>query len=147
MHPSPVLQWPDYVGPIIGSLVFIAGMSRVPEPQRKTLNAVLVIGASGVYLSGGFGGWELLYALVAGPCLGYIALRSYYAIGIAWLMHAGWDWLHHLYGSAIWPFMPSSSFGCMLFDTCIAVWFLAGAPPHASRVSRTVQTSESVARF
>jgi hypothetical protein len=43
-------------------------------------------------------------------------------------MHAGWDLVHHLFGNAIWPFMPTSSFGCMLFDSAIAVWFLAGAP-------------------
>jgi hypothetical protein len=131
MHQPPVLQWPDYLGPIAGALIFIAIMSRLAEPQRRTLNAILVTGASGVYMSGGFGGWEVAYALIAGS-LGYFALRSYYLIGIGWLMHAGWDWLHHLYGGVIWPFMPSSSFGCMLFDTCIAVWFLAGAPPHAA---------------
>jgi len=33
--------------------------------------------------------------------------------------------------------MPSSAFGCMIFDSAIALWFLAGAPsflrrPHAS---------------
>ena len=130
MPQAPVLQLSDYVGPIIGALIFCAIMSRVAEPQRRTLNAILVTGASGVYMSGGFGGWELAYALVAGPVVGYLALRSYYAIGIGWLMHASWDWLHHLYGGVIWPFMPTSSFGCMIFDTCIAVWFLAGAPPH-----------------
>lgn len=130
-----VLQWPDYVGPVFAALIFVAIMSRVAEPQRRTLNAVLVTGASGVYMSGGFGAWELVYALIAGPFIGYLALRSYYAIGIGWLMHATWDWLHHLYGGVIWPFMPSSSFGCMLFDTCIAVWFLAGAPPHTVRAT------------
>lgn len=132
MPQAPVLQLSDYLGPIFGAMIFCAIMSRVAEPQRRTLNAILVTGASGVYMSGGFGGWELAYALIAGPVVGYLALRSYYAIGIGWLMHASWDWLHHLYGGVIWPFMPTSSFGCMLFDTCIAVWFLAGAPPHAS---------------
>jgi hypothetical protein len=127
-----MLDLSDFLGPVAGALVFVALMSRVPEPHRKTFNAVLVIGASGVYMSGGFGLWELAYAAIAGPLLGFLALRSYYAIGIGWLMHAGWDWLHHLYGSAIWPFMPTSSFGCLLFDTCIAVWFLAGAPPRAA---------------
>jgi hypothetical protein len=33
--------------------------------------------------------------------------------------------------------MPSSAFGCMIFDSMIAPWFLAGAPsflkrPHAA---------------
>jgi hypothetical protein len=26
------------------------------------------------------------------------------------------------------PFMPTSSCGCFVFDTLIAIWFLAGAP-------------------
>jgi hypothetical protein len=43
-------------------------------------------------------------------------------------MHAIWDLPHHLWGNPIWPFMPASSFGCMIFDALIAVWFLAGAP-------------------
>jgi hypothetical protein len=35
------------------------------------------------------------------------------------------------------PFIPSSAFGCMIFDSAIAPWFLAGAPsflrrPHAA---------------
>jgi len=38
------------------------------------------------------------------------------------------DLPHHLWGNPIWPFMPTSSFGCMIFDTLIAAWFLAGAP-------------------
>lgn len=43
-------------------------------------------------------------------------------------MHSAWDALHHVYGNAIWPFMPTSSFGCLIFDALIAIWFLAGAP-------------------
>jgi hypothetical protein len=43
-------------------------------------------------------------------------------------MHAGWDIAHHFYGNPIWPFMPTSSFGCMIFDAVIAFWFLVGAP-------------------
>ena len=50
--------------------------------------------------------------------------------GLAWLMHAGWDLVHHYYGNPIWPFMPTSSFGCMVFDTIIAIWFFAGADRH-----------------
>jgi hypothetical protein len=61
-------------------------------------------------------------------------LRSYRFIGLAWLMHAAWDLPHHLWGRPIWPFMPTSSFGCVIFDTLIAIWFLAGAP---SLVART----------
>jgi hypothetical protein len=43
-------------------------------------------------------------------------------------MHAAWDLPHHLWGNPIWPFMPTSSFGCVIFDSLIALWFLVGAP-------------------
>jgi hypothetical protein len=41
------------------------------------------------------------------------------------------------WGNPVWPFMPSSAFGCVVFDSMIAPWFLAGAPsflkrPHAA---------------
>ena len=55
-------------------------------------------------------------------------LRSYRFIGVGWLIHAGWDIAHHLWGNPIWPFMPTSAFGCMVFDSVIALWFLASAP-------------------
>lgn len=130
MRPIPN-EWPEYLGPTFAALLFVAGMSRLPATQRLRFNALLVIGASGVYLSNGFGGWELAYAAIAGPVLGYFALRSYPVIGVCWLLHAGWDALHHAYGEPIWPFMPTSSFGCLIFDSLIALWFLAGAPPRA----------------
>ena len=116
----------DYYGPAIAALCFVLIMSRVPEPTRRTLNAILAAGACGAYLNGGFGIWELIYPVLAIPVV-YLALRSYRFIGVAWLMHAAWDLAHHLWGNPIWPFMPASSWGCMIFDTLIAIWFLAGA--------------------
>jgi hypothetical protein len=111
-------------------------MSLVAEPTRRTLNTIILAGASGVYLSGGFGLWELTYPVV-GAAIAFGGLRSYRLIGAGWLIHACWDMAHHLWGNPIWPFMPSSAFGCMIFDSMIAVWFLAGAPaflkrPHAA---------------
>lgn len=126
MHTS--LQLADYVGPVIGAVVFIVIMSRVHEPARHNYNAILLAGAGGAYMNGGFGSWELAYAALATGVIGYLALRSYYFLGLGWLMHACWDLLHHLYGQPLWPFMPTSSFGCMMFDTLIAIWFMAGAP-------------------
>jgi Family of unknown function (DUF6010) len=128
MHNPPPLHLADYLGPAVGAIVFVVIMSFVKEPARRNYNAIFVAGASGVYLSGGLGLWELLYTAVAGGVVAYLGLRSHRFIGLAWLMHAGWDLVHHFYGNAIWPFMPSSSFGCMIFDTLIAIWFLAGAP-------------------
>ena len=117
----------DYYGPAIGALFFVLIMSRVPEPARRNLNAILVAGTCVAYLSGGFGIWELAYPLLATPVV-YAGLRSYRFIGVAWLMHAAWDLAHHFWGNPLWPFMPTSSWGCMIFDAIIAIWFLAGAP-------------------
>ena len=127
MHTPPPLVVMDYVAPAIGALIFVVLMSLVTEPTRRTSNAIIVAGAGGVYMSGGFGVWELLYAAIATP-VAFIGLRSYRFIALAWLMHSGWDIAHHLWGNPIWPFMPTSSFGCMIFDALIAVWFVAGAP-------------------
>jgi Family of unknown function (DUF6010) len=127
MHSAPPLYVMDYVGPALGALIFVVVMSLVREPARRTFNAILVAGAGGVYLSGGFGLWELTYPVIVTP-VAYLGLRSYKFIGIAWLLHSAWDIAHHFWGNPIWPFMPTSSFGCMIFDALIAVWFLAGAP-------------------
>jgi hypothetical protein len=133
MHPPPLLIM-DVVGPVIGAVVFVLIMSLVSEPARRTINAMLVAGASGAYLSGGgFGIWEVVFPVIAMP-VAYRGLRSYPFIGLAWLMHSCWDIVHHLWGNPIWPFMPTSSFGCVIFDALIAIWFLAAAP---SLVHRT----------
>jgi uncharacterized protein DUF6010 len=131
MHTIPLTVM-DYVGPAVGAIVFVAIMSLVAEPTRRTLNAIILAGASGVYLSGGFGPWELIFPLIALP-VAFLGLRSYRFIGIGWLIHAGWDIVHHLWGNPIWPFMPSSAFGCMIFDAMIAPWFLLGAPSFLRR--------------
>lgn len=132
---APPLGLMDGVGPAIGALVFVLVMQRVAEPFRRPFNAVLVGGASGAYLGGGFGPWELMYPIVATAVV-YRGLTSYRFTGLAWLMHAAWDLPHHLWGNPIWPFMPTSSFGCVVFDTLIAVWFLAGAPALFGRRAR-----------
>jgi hypothetical protein len=117
----------DYVGPAIGALVFVLGMSLVAEPQRKTINAFLVAGASGVYISGGFGVVEVLVAAVL-LIVAYRGLSSYSWIGAAWLLHAAWDVPHHLWHRPIWPFQATSSLGCVIFDSLIALWFFANSP-------------------
>jgi len=131
MHPVP-LTVAAYVGPAVAALVFVAAMSLVPAPTRRTLNAIILAGASGVYLSGGFGVWELAYPII-GAAMAFHGLRSYRLIGAGWLLHAAWDLAHHLWGNPIWPFMPSSAFGCLIFDAMIAPWFLAGAPSFSKR--------------
>jgi hypothetical protein len=127
MHQAPPLALMDYVGPAVAAVAFVCIMSLVREPTRRTLNALIVAGSSGVYLNGGFGIWELVFPLIAMP-VAYRGLSSHRSIGAAWLLHAAWDLPHHFWGNPIWPFMPTASFGCFVFDTLIAVWFLAGAP-------------------
>src|SRR5262245_57657841 len=128
MHQVPALQAADYIGPAAAALVFIVIMSMVKEPARRTVNAILTAGLTGIYISGGgFGIWELLFPVVTLP-MAYAGLRSYRFSGLAWLLHSCWDIVHHLYGNALWPFMPTSSFGCMIFDAVIAIWFFADAP-------------------
>jgi uncharacterized protein DUF6010 len=141
MHPPPLLTM-DYVGPAIGALLFVLMMSFVREPARRTVNAIIVAGASGVYLSGGgFGVWEVLFPILAVP-VAYLGLRAYRFIAIAWLMHSCWDIVHHLWGNPIWPFMPTSSFGCMIFDALIAVWFFAGAASILTRAPAEASATE-----
>ena len=133
-------------GSVVAAVVFILIMSLVREPARRNYNAVFVAGASGAYLAGGFGVWELAYVAVAGGVVSYLGLRSYRWIGLAWLMHTGWDVMHHLYGHPIWPFMPGSSLGCAILDALIAAWFFAGAPsvfefPWSQRAGLTTVTA------
>jgi hypothetical protein len=131
MHGLALLHLADFVAPAVGAVIFVLIMSLVREPARQSFNAILAAGAGGAYLSGGFGVWELLYPALTTPVV-YLGLRSYRFIGFAWLLHSGWDLAHHLWGNPIWPFMPTSSFGCLIFDAVIAVWFLAGAPSMSS---------------
>jgi len=145
MHSSPPLLVMDYVGPAAGAAIFVVIMSLVKEPARRSLNAVVAAGASGVYLSGGFGAWELLYPALTIPVV-YLGLRSYRFIGLAWLIHSGWDLVHHFWGNPIWPFMPTSSFGCMIFDALLAVWCLAGAPSVLTRRASVYRVADGSVR-
>ena len=142
MHHAPPLNVMDYVGPMLGAVAFVLVMSLVKEPVRRRFNAIFVAGASGVYLSGGLGPWELLYPALTAP-VAYLGLDSYRFIGVAWLMHSAWDVVHHFWGNPIWPFMPTSSFGCMLFDALIAIWFFAGAPTILGVASRREAPAEA----
>ena len=71
--------------------------------------------------------WEFAFLAVVTYCA-YRGLRSYGFIGVGWLLHTGWDVLHHLYGNPIVPFVPDSSLGCAICDPVIALWCFAGAP-------------------
>jgi hypothetical protein len=141
-HRIPAVHAPDIVGAVAGPLLFIILISLLREPTRQRFNAVFVAGAATAYLRGGFGPWEMILPVLVALCA-FKGLTSYRFIGLAWLIHAGWDVLHHLHGNPILPFMPASSAGCALCDTLLAVWFLAGAPsPWALLRPREMSTND-----
>ena len=118
----------DLILPPLVGLVFVALAGLLPEPVRQRGMAVFVAGAGAVYLSSGaLGGAEFLFCSVM-TVLAYRGLVSYRAIGAAWLLHTGWDIAHHLAGSPILWFAPSSSAQCAICDVVLAGWFFLGAP-------------------
>ena len=130
------MQW---IVPVAIAIVFILLVSFIKEPNRRYFMAIFVGGAGSAYLSGGgFGIWEVAFCGVMTICA-YRGLRSWRFIGIGWLLHTGWDILHHLYGNPILPFDAKSSLGCAICDPVIAVWCLAGAPSlYETRAARAI---------
>ena len=119
------VQW---IMPVVVAMTIILPASLIKEPARQKVMAVFLAGAGAAYLSGGgFGLWEMAFCAVLSVCA-YYGLRSYRMIGIGWLLHTGWDVLHHLYGNPVLPSDPTSSLGCAICDPIIAVWCFAGAP-------------------
>ena len=115
------------VAPLGVAGVFVLLCALLKEPARQKFSAVFLAGAGAAYLSSGFGLWEFGFcALITG--LAYLGLANYRAIALGWLLHAGWDIAHHLYGHPIIPFAPTSSVGCAICDPAIAVWYALGAP-------------------
>lgn len=126
---------------VLIAFVFILLSSLIREPNRQQFMAIMVAGAGAAYLSSGLGGWEFAFcALMA--FVSYKGLKHYYFIGIAWLLHTGWDIVHHLYADAIVPFSPSSSAGCAVTDSILAVWFFMGAPSIFDRLRSKKSTVE-----
>jgi Family of unknown function (DUF6010) len=122
-----VLSLMNWIAPVLVGLVYVSLMSLLKEPSRQRFNAIMVAGAGAAYLSGGFGIWEFAFAALATYCA-FRGLTSYTFIGIAWLLHTGWDFTHYLYGNPIIPFAQTSSFGCAICDPVIALWCFAGGP-------------------
>ena len=99
----------------------------VKEPNRQKINAVIIAGAGAVYWSGGFGVAEYLFSTVM-LFVAFKAISKYYWVGIGWFLHTFWDTLHHFYGNPIVPFSASSSAGCAVCDSILAIWFFYNAP-------------------
>jgi|GEM_PF-358698 len=127
-HSPPPLVWMDLLGPIPAAFLLVTVLSRLPRNVSLKLNALGVVGAGAAYIGHGLGVVELLYTAVASMVLGWWALHSFRVIGLGWLMHVAWDVVHHAVATPIWPFLPSSSASCAVFDTVLAVWLLADAP-------------------
>src|SRR5262249_32006839 len=116
----------DVVAPVVVAILFIVATSAFKEPQRRNFNAIMIAGAGAAYLNGGLGIWEFAFTAVVTYCA-YRGLNSYGFIGLGWLLHTGWDVMHHLYGNPIVPFVPTSSLGCAICDPVTAWWCLGGA--------------------
>ncbi|MBL8939853.1 MAG: hypothetical protein JNM69_35185 [Archangium sp.] len=90
---------------LVAAPLFVAIVSRVPQPWMQRSMAVLLLGASTSYLTGGLGLAELPFAA---------AIASFA--------------IDHAASMPLLSFWPLSSFGCAIFDPLIAIWFLLGAP-------------------
>ena len=125
--PRPPIGPVQVISPMIVGAIYVGIMSLLSERPRRRLSALIIAGAGGAYFGAGFGVWEVLFSL---PMfwLAYRGLDDYRYVGVGWILHTGWDVLHHLYGSPILPFVPLSSFGCAICDAGLAAWYLLGAP-------------------
>ena len=117
----------ELLGPILIALVFICLCSLLKDPNRRDFMAIMIAGAGAAYLNGGLGKWEFVFTGVV-TWFAYKGLHSYRFIGTGWLLHTGWDVMHHLYGNPIVPFAANSSLGCAICDPVIAAWCFANAP-------------------
>ena len=133
---------PQMISPIFVAVVWITLFSLLKEPARRNFSAIMMAGAGAAYLNGGFGPWEFVFCALI-TLLAYRGLTNYRYIGVAWMLHAGWDVVHHLYGNPIVPFAPTSSFGCAVCDPVIGMWYLLGAPSLFRRLRK--ENSEELA--
>jgi hypothetical protein len=131
-----------YTSPVLVAGIFIALTSMIREPARRKFMAVMLAGAGAAYLSAfGMGFWEFAFTAAVTWCA-FRGLGSYRFIGAGWLLHTGWDIVHHLSGSPLLPFSATSSLGCAICDPVIALWCFAGAPSILSkRIELTGTTS------
>lgn len=127
MHIIPEFPITERVGAVVIAIIWISLTSLIPEPNRQKISAITIAGAGAAYLSGGLGVWEFVFCGVM-SFVAFKGLSNYTFIGIGWLLHTGWDVMHHLYGNPIVPFDPASSAGCAVCDSILALYFFAEAP-------------------
>ena len=99
----------------------------------------MVAGAGAAYLGAGLGPWEFAYTAITTCITSGDFHCSYVFIGIAWLLHTGWDIVHHLYaehGSCrSWQ---TRWLGCAICNPVIALWCLVGTPSLLRRGERPI---------
>ena len=126
-HQPPSLDFLHSLPPVFVAIAFIAAVSLLREPKRRQFSALVIAGAGATYFGAGFGFWEVAFCALM-TWLAFSALDDYRYAGVGWLLHVGWDVLHHLRGHPILPFLPLSSAGCAICDSVIAIWYFLGAP-------------------
>lgn len=136
-HAIPGVTLLTVSGAILVAAVYIILTSLVKEPDRQKLSAIIVAGAGAVYWSGGLGVFEFVFGSIM-LFIAFKGLTNYYFIGIAWLLHTGWDIAHHLYAAPIVYLSPSSSAGCAVCDTILAIWFFFKAPSVFNLFRKTI---------
>ncbi len=127
---------PQLISPIPVAGIFIAACSLLKEQSRQNFSAILLAGAGAAYLNCGLGLWEFGFCVL----MAWVAFRSlgdYRFLAAGWLLHAAWDVVHHLYGTPIIPFAPSSSLGCAICDPVIALWYFRSAPAVGFRTGQS----------
>ena len=108
------------LSPVAVALVYISVCSFIAEPHRRNFNAIMIAGAGAAYLNGGFGAWEFAFTILVTYCA-FKGLQSYAFIGVGWLLHTGWDVMHHLYGNPIIPFVEGDGTGADIWRAAVRV--------------------------
>jgi Family of unknown function (DUF6010) len=107
--------------------ICIAVVSLIDEPARRYVNVAVLAFAAFVYIGHGFGRLEVVLAITL-VVLAAFGLRWYPFIALGWVIHAGADVAHHRVDRPMFGWLPSSSWGCAMFDMIIAAWLVIGAP-------------------
>lgn len=136
----PAVHVMDALRAMLVAVVWISLASLMREPARRKTQAVIVALAAGVYLDGGFGAWELAFAVLVAFCA-LRGLESYRWIGVGWLAHTFWDIAHHASGMPMISWLPTSAFDCAVTDTLLVLWLFAGAPDVFAALRRKRPTS------
>lgn len=121
------LTWALAIIAIFIALIFISVFSFIPEPNKQKWSALLIAGAGSLYWMGTLEAWEMVFGTIM-LFLAFKGLSDYRFVGLGWLLHTIWDFLHHANGQSLIFFDSTASLGCAICDPVIAVWYFCGAP-------------------